>query len=98
LNRFLIIEGIILKVVGCKVEDEIYYKIKEENENVSEFIRKLITGYFDNLDHPITKNTVFTYGLPLVNQDNSFDEYQMLCRTLDSLKRRYRKDSDNNGI
>ena len=38
------------KVLGCRVSDEIYYKIQKLDVSQSDFLRSLIDNYFSNLD------------------------------------------------
>ena len=37
-------------VVGCRVEKDIYYKIKNLDISQSDFLRSLIYNYFSDLD------------------------------------------------
>lgn len=69
-----------MKVIGYKVDDSFYYKIKKEYGNVSEFLRKAVKYYLEN-----TVNEVNSH----FKQIKDVDEHNLLRKALDSLPKHY---------
>ena len=66
-----------MRTIGCKVDDELFNTINDLDISNSEFLRKAINHYLKHLkEKRLTK----------VNHKKNFSEYEMLCKTLDSIK------------
>ena len=78
-----------MKVLGCKVEDDLYNKIKKEHGNTSAFLRNLIDLYYK--DQASTTKTEVNLTETLVNHISKEDEYKLLCKVLDSLRLRHNR-------
>jgi len=77
-----------MKVLGCKVDEELYNRINTLTDNKSEYIKNLLIKHLDELDREGITETHDKSRLTKVNHSINSDEYKMLCKTLDSIPRR----------
>lgn len=68
-----------MKVIGYKVSNSFYYKIKKEHGNVSEFLRKAVDYYLNSKVNGVNSTCS--------NMKDVY-EYDLLCKALDSLPKR----------
>ena len=77
-----------MKVLGCKVDEELYNRINAITDNKSEYIKNLLIEHLNELDQEGNTETYDKSRLTKVNHSINSDEYEMLCKTLDSIPRR----------
>ena len=70
------------KVIGVKVNDDFYNKIKDEYDNISQYLKKCIDYYEKSKVDVVNSN---------VNHIKKDSEYNLLCKALDSLPVRYNR-------
>lgn len=69
------------KVVGARIDDFLYNKLKTVDKPNTVIIREALTQYLSNDDEKIDVNIpVFA-----VNNDKNEDEYKMIIREIDRL-------------
>ena len=77
-----------MKVLSCKVSDELFDLIDSLSESHSDFLRKAIEMRLKSIDISY-KNS----GVPIVHQQKDNGEYEKVCNEVDELVGHYVKES-----
>jgi len=71
------------KVVGARINDSLYNKMKKDGRPQTIIIREALTQYYFKNERKIDVNSLFT----AVNNKKNEDRYKMLVKEIDNLYR-----------
>jgi len=69
------------KVVGARINDSLYNKMKEDGRPQTIIIREALTQYYFKNERKIDVNSLFT----AVNNKKNNDRYKMIAKEVDDL-------------
>jgi len=69
------------KIVGARINDSLYNKMKEDGRPYTIIIREALTQYYFKNERKIDVNSLFT----AVNNKKNNDRYKMIAKEVDDL-------------
>ena len=69
------------KIVGARINDSLYNKMKKDGRPQTIIIREALTHYYFKNERKIDVNSLFT----AVNNKNNNDRYKMIAKEVDDL-------------